>query len=121
ANPNKTGFSALKVSLGTFIIPYMFVFGPALIMQEPVNEIIIAVISAIIGIFALTSSLQGWNLMKLTIFERIIGIVCALSLLYPDLITTIIGGGIFIIIYFMHYRRYKKSIPNPFENISNTQ
>src|SRR5699024_3111584 len=60
SDPNKTGFAALKICLGTFLIPYMFVYGPALVMQGSVDAIIIGIITAFIGILSLTASLQGW-------------------------------------------------------------
>jgi TRAP transporter 4TM/12TM fusion protein len=91
SNPNKTGLLGLKLCLGTFIIPYMFVYGPALLMQGTGSEVVLAAITALTGIFALTSALQGWMLTRMTRIQRVLGVISALLLIHTGWITDTIG------------------------------
>lgn len=108
SDPNRTGFAGLKICLGTFLIPYMFVLGPALIMQGSVEMIIMSVISAIVGIFALTSAIQGWMLTGMSIPERVTGGLCAIFLMYPGLVSDSIGILLLLVVIIVHYNRFKK-------------
>lgn len=112
ADPNKTGFAGLKISLGTFIIPFMFVYGPALVLQGTAMEIISAIISSIMGIFMLTAALNGWLLLRMGIIERVIGFSAALLLMYPGMLTDIIGVSLFVIAIGFQYALYKKAVQN---------
>lgn len=106
-DPNRTGFAALKICLGTFIIPYMFVFGPALIMQGTVFEVMVSAITAVVGVLAFTSSIQGWLINQMNVFERIFGIIGALFLMHSGFITDSIGVALLVIVYIFHYIRAK--------------
>lgn len=110
ADPNKTGFAALKIVLGTFLIPYMFVFGPSLILQGPVDGIIISVLTAFIGIYAFTSSLQGWMIIRMNMYERILGFVSSILLLYPNTLLSMIGVlALSLLITFHYFRKVRVS------------
>ncbi|GAA0428032.1 TRAP transporter fused permease subunit [Lentibacillus halophilus] len=108
--PNKTGFSALKICLGTFIIPYMFVFGPTLLLQGSIGETTIAVITAVSGILALTTSLIGWMFTDMKLFERILGFASALFLMYSGLITDGVGIMLLFLLLVIQYTRNKRAV-----------
>lgn len=108
ADPNRTAFSGLKISLGTFIIPYMFVFGPALLLQGSAGELVGAIVTALIGIFALTSSVQGWARGRMTWIERVLGFVGALLLIDVGLMTDVTGILILLVTFIWHWRRVQK-------------
>lgn len=92
------GWTAVKFGIAGFIIPYMFVFGPALLLEGSAAEIVLAIISASIGVIGLAASFQGWLLKKLGNLERLIILASSLCLIKPGLITDIIGYVLFILI-----------------------
>lgn len=108
ADPNKTGFAGLKISLGSFIVPFMFVYGPALVLQGTLFEIISAILTAVIGILMLTASLNGWLITRMNILERIIGFVSALLLMYPGIWSDGIGTILFVALTTMQFYKSRK-------------
>src|SRR5699024_9754724 len=59
-HPMKTAFTAFKISIVMYVIPFLFVYNPALLLQGTQIEIIYITVSSLIVIFALSSSLTGW-------------------------------------------------------------
>lgn len=91
SDPMRTGFTGTRLALVAFLVPYMFVFNPALLMIGSTIEIIIAFITAVIGAIALSCSVQGVLFIKANIFERIMLGIAAITLIHPGLITDLIG------------------------------
>jgi TRAP-type uncharacterized transport system fused permease subunit len=94
APPMKTGLQASRVGLCGFIVPYMFVFGPALLMIGSPLETIWAFITASVGAYVLSCSLIGWMFGRLNIPLRILAFIGALGMVRPGLLTDVIGFAI---------------------------
>jgi TRAP transporter 4TM/12TM fusion protein len=113
ANPFKTGWYASKLGLNAFIIPYMFVYGTALLWKGTATEILLAAASGVIGSAALACAIQGWFLSRLSLLERFSLLVASLLLIKPGLITDTIGYSILAIFisyqYFSH-RKHRRQI-----------
>lgn len=121
-DPMRTGFQALKLSLAGFIIPYLFVYNPALLLIEtegiavtarefafpPVFEVIIITITAIIGIVALSAALEGFFRTNINIPMRILLAAGALMSIIPETYTDIIGIIIIVAILGTNYLQSKK-------------
>jgi TRAP transporter 4TM/12TM fusion protein len=98
-DPIKTGVTASKLAIGAFIIPYMFVLSPELLMIDTTWYYLIWVVfTALAGMMAIGAGVIGFWLRKLNIFERLLGIAGGLLLIYPEGVTDIIGLGIFILL-----------------------
>ena len=101
ADPTKVGYTALKLGLTGLIVPYMFVYGPSLVLYGSTLSVIRSAITAIVGIYLLSSSLQGFYLVKrVKLFVRILLLICALLLIDAKFITDLFGFGILFIISF---------------------
>ncbi|RXT02374.1 TRAP transporter permease [Ammoniphilus sp. CFH 90114] len=109
SDPSKTGFTGLKISLGTFLIPFIFVYGPALLMQGSVPSIVLAVITAFIGIYSFTAGMQGFMLVRMTKMERAMAIIGALTLIIPGLWTDVLGIALFTLTGLIQYRNKKSN------------
>ncbi len=95
-NPNKTGFRAFRLAICAFIIPFMFVYNPVLLMEGGILEILQCLITALLGVYLLGAGFEGFFLhWKLTWFERPVLIVGALLLIVPGLWTDVIGIALF--------------------------
>ena len=112
ANPFKVGFTACRLGLSAFIIPFTFVMSPELLlMGEPLN-ILLAFLTASIGVFALSAAAMGYLKRRLNILERILGFVAAIALIFPGITTDAIGLlflGIMLASQFLFTRRGKSS------------
>ena len=92
ANPMKTAFTATKLAIGAFIVPYVFALNPAMLFVETtVLEVILICITAVIGIFGVSAALEGYFLKNMKWYERILSAAGGLLLIYPGLTTDIVG------------------------------
>lgn len=92
ANPNQVGFTAMKLGSAAFIVPYMFVFEPSLLLiGDPLN-IILAGASSLIGTFSLACSMQGYLLgREINFYLRIPLFISAILLIKPGLYSDLVG------------------------------
>lgn len=96
--PIRTGVNATKLAIAAFIIPYMFVFQPELLMIDTsLMAVVLIIITAVTGMIAIGAGLIGFWYRKLMWFERIISVVAGGLLMYPGGNTDIYGGIIFVI------------------------
>ncbi len=93
ANPMKTAITATKLAIGAFIVPYVFALNPAMLFINVTSvwEVILICITSLVGIFAISASLEGYSLKHMAWYERIIAAVGGLLLVYPGLVTDLIG------------------------------
>jgi TRAP-type uncharacterized transport system fused permease subunit len=108
ADPWKTSWTALKMGLATFIVPFMFFFSPVLLMQGPWLGILQATVSGAIGVWFLAGSTEGWFGGRLPMPLRIVMFFAALSLLHPGGGSDFIGLGIGLPIYLWQRMRLRK-------------
>ena len=88
-----SGVQAVKFAAAGFIVPFFFVYNPALLFQGPWLEILGAVLSGTVGVIALAASLEGYFLRVATWFERALFLAAALLLIDPEIVTDVIGIG----------------------------
>jgi len=94
----RTGLEAVRIGATGFIIPFMFVYGPSLLMIGSLGTIFTTVIASSIGVVALSAGLMGWFLKEATYLERAILVAGALLLIKPGLYTDAIGLALLIIV-----------------------
>ncbi|MGE7023915.1 TRAP transporter permease [Solibacillus cecembensis] len=96
-DPIKTGVNSAKLAIAAFIIPYMIVFSPALLMIDvTVLEIIWVVFTAIMGMIAIGAGVIGFWYRKLMIVERVVVMAAGLAMIYPESLSDTIGLIVFI-------------------------
>ncbi|KOP81777.1 C4-dicarboxylate ABC transporter [Bacillus sp. FJAT-21945] len=103
-DPIKTGVTATKLAIGAFIIPYMFVLSPELLMIDTTWYYLIWVVfTALAGMMAIGAGVIGYWLRKLNWVERILGVIGGLLLIYPEGISDIVGLVIFVLLIVLQY------------------
>ncbi len=102
------GWLGMKFALAGFLIPYMFVYGPAMVLVGSPTDITLAIITGLLGTMALGAAVQGWLLKSASWIERVLLLIGALCLIKPGWITDLIGLGLLIIIAGYQYTKYKK-------------
>lgn len=97
--PLRTGVNSAKLAIAAFIIPYMFVLSPELLMIDTTwTYLVWVVFTAISGMLAIGAGIIGYWLRKLFWWERVLGLVGGVMLIYPEGITDMIGLGLFILL-----------------------
>lgn len=95
--PIRTGVNASKLAIAAFIIPYMFVLSPELLMIDTtIPYLIWMLFTAFTGMLAIGAGIIGFWYRKLYWYERIIAIASGLMLMYPEGMSDIIGLVLFI-------------------------
>ena len=110
ANTWQVGLKATKLGIAGFVIPFMFVYGPALLFLGEVSSIILALITASIGSLCLAAAVQGWLFKEAKLFGRVALFIAALLLIKPGIITDIIGLLILIAVGYLQKRGVPRSL-----------
>ena len=99
SDPFRTGLEASKLAIGAFIIPYIFIFNPAILMIDTtLAEVIQIIITSIIGMFGVASGLEGYVFRKCIWIERIFFIIAGLLMIDTGWITDVAGLSIITIL-----------------------
>lgn len=92
ANPMETSVASFKIGIAAFIVPFMFFYNSSILMEGGMFEILRAGITAVLGVFLLSSGVQGWFIgSRSGWFIRIALICAALFLIEGGGVTDIIG------------------------------
>ena len=112
ANPMKTAITATKLAIGAFIVPYVFALNPAMLFIDTTAwEVVLIIITSLIGIFAVSASLEGYLLRHMPWYQRVLSAVGGLLLIYPGAVTDTIGISIVAIVVIIQIiTKNKKSV-----------
>ena len=100
SDPLKTGVNASKLAIAAFIIPYIFVLNPALLLIDTTPLAIVQIfITSLIGMFAVGVAVQGYFLTKVNPIFRIALFIGGLLCIDPGAFTDIIGIAIIATIF----------------------
>lgn len=94
--PFRTGFEAMRLALVAYVVPFIFVFHPALIWKGEPIEILHSAVTALIGCVALGSGMMGYLAGKLPLALRAALVFGGLLLIKPGTETDLLGAGIMI-------------------------
>jgi TRAP transporter 4TM/12TM fusion protein len=113
ADPNKVGFTAVRLGISAFIVPFMFVYAPELVMQQgTAMQILGAAITAGIGVIGLGAAFARYLLKHLSWPETLILGLGSLALIKPGLATDLIGIGIFALIFLRQWIGIRSGMEN---------
>jgi len=94
-DPLKTAMTSFKFGLAAFIVPFMFFYSPALLMDGSWDEILRVAVTASVGIYLLAAAVQGWFLNdRANLIQRILLLVAALAMIAGGWTTDLAGIGI---------------------------
>ena len=91
------GWQAVKFAAAGFIVPFFFVYSPALLFDGPWAEIVRAVITGTIGVVALAAALEGYFWRRASWGERGLFLAAAFLLIDPGLYTDLVGLAVLAI------------------------
>ena len=109
ANLWQSGWTAMRVGAAGFIVPFMFVFEPSLLMIGPRQEILHSFVTASIGTICLASGLFGYMFRALRLWERAFLLAAAILLIKPGLETDLIGAALLITVIAVQFATRRSS------------
>jgi TRAP transporter 4TM/12TM fusion protein len=98
ANMWTTGWAAMRAGAPAYIVPFMFVYEPALLTIGDWTATLHATVSATCGVILLAAGLFGYLMRPLAMWQRAVLVAAALLLIKPGWITDVIGAGLALVV-----------------------
>ncbi|MDL5360441.1 TRAP transporter permease [Halalkalicoccus sp. NIPERK01] len=103
SDPWKTGFTAVNLAAAGFLVPYLFVLGPELLLIGETTAIVTGVVTAIIGVVALSAGTQGYFYAPTHLIERVALVAGAVALIYPGTTADLVGLAVIAVVFLRQY------------------
>lgn len=105
SKPMQTGFYAMRLGMPLFVLPFIFVNDPALVMDGTVLQIIQRVVLTLIAIWAITSAFEAWiyKVGKVGLISRAAFGVGGVLILLPEMTTSLIGAVILLLVFGVNF------------------
>ncbi len=111
ANPMKTAITSTKLAIGAFIVPYVFALNPSMLFIDTTAwEVVLICITSLMGIFAVSASLEGYLIHRMPWYQRIISLAGGLLLIYPGVVTDTIGVCLVAVMLVLQLLTRKKAV-----------
>jgi len=99
----KTAVTSLRLSLPAFIMPFMFVYSPSILLQGNWQSIVFDFIRCLIGFHAFACSCEGFLFTRIKIGTRGLLLVAVIMIIFTSYIVNLLGFVIIITVYFINY------------------
>ncbi|KAF0194543.1 MAG: TRAP transporter 4TM/12TM fusion protein [Bacillota bacterium] len=111
ADTNQVGWTAFKLALAGFIVPFFFIYSPAMLLIGSSNGIAWAAITGLIGTGLLAVTVEGFLFIDLPIWLRALFMGAAINLMAPGTFSDAIGAGLAVVallcVYLLRQRHQK--------------
>jgi TRAP transporter 4TM/12TM fusion protein len=101
----KTAWQAMKLAVAGYIVPFIFIYKPAMVFMGPPVEVVWAIIDALLAVFCLAAAAEGFLSRQLSIVERILYLAAALAFFVPGWTSRIAGFVLLALLLIFHYRK----------------
>ncbi|HDZ46607.1 hypothetical protein LCGC14_0453630 [marine sediment metagenome] len=105
-NAMGTSVASFKIGLAAFIVPFMFFYSPAMLMEGSAMQIARVAITASLGIILLAGVVQAWFFGPVKAWQRVIMLVGAMFMIYGGIYTDIAGLAIGVAIFLMQRKQH---------------
>lgn len=104
-NPTRTGWMAFWLGIVAYVVPFMFVYSPALLAQGSALEVLSAFITAVIGVYFLACAIEGLFVIRRGWVERVLLFVAGLLLIQPGTLTDLAAIPFVLVVFAIgHFR-----------------
>ena len=107
-NPTAVGFEAMKLGFLLFVLPFLFVSAPALLLIGTPIAIALTFANTFLALFPMAMGFVGYSLRPLGRMARFLYLASAALILYPELFTSLAGIALFAILLFQDLRRRRR-------------
>ena len=110
SNPMKTGITATKLAIAAFIVPYIFAYNPAMLLEGVTGwyQVVQIALSALLGLFGVAAALNGHLFRKVPVVLRLALMAGGLCMMVPETLTDIIGFAAVAAVVIYQYVSNKK-------------
>jgi len=108
ANIWKTAFVGMKMSAVPYLLPFLIVFAPSLLLIGDPASIVVDIATITVGFMFVISAIQGWAMAPLNLFQRLLYAATGACFIWPSLLTKEIGvalAGVVIVLELIKRRR----------------
>ncbi len=98
ASMMKTGLQASRIGVVVYVVPFLFVYNPVLLLQGEPAAIVLAVISGVIGIILIAAGAQGYLLKKANWLQRLLFLIAGFLLFMPGWTSDVAGFALGILL-----------------------
>ncbi len=96
ANPMQTGWQSFMFARGLYVMPFMFAYVPAFMLDAPAYDIVLNYLAVLVGLLAMGIFFRGYFVTRMIWWERIVAAVSAVLLWTPSHLYDLIGLALFI-------------------------
>ena len=104
ANINKVGWTAFAYGITCYILPFIFFYSPALLLNDSLYVILLSIISSLVGVFCISLFVIGFFKRELNLYFRLFLCIAGILLLLQGYITDMLGAMILFIFLFFQYK-----------------
>lgn len=108
ANAINVGFESVRLAVVAYIIPFVFVYNPVLLFDGKPIDIFLSFATAVLGCMALTWAIEGVVEGKIPWWARIVSLLAAAFLVWPEHLSDVFGVVIFAVLYYFYRYKVKK-------------
>ena len=110
SNPMKTGITATKLAIAAFIVPYIFAYNPAMLLEGVTGwyQVVQIALSALLGLFGVAAALNGHLFRKVPVVLRLALMAGGLCMMVPETLTDIVGFAAVAAVVIYQYVSNKK-------------
>ena len=120
SNPSRTGWVAFKMALPAFLIPYVFVYEPSMLLNEiDIVNTVLCIFTAIVGVCLVAIGLEGYLVRPLCKWKCVLAFAAGLLCIVPEHITDAIGVLVLVYLYISERKAMKLAAPQQDNNESN--
>ena len=100
SRPLYTALNATRLAIVGFIVPYIFVLSPSMLLLETTPlDVLQLLISSMFGIFGVAAGLEGYFIRPMNWALRLLSVLGGISLIYPGTMTDIMGIVIIVVVF----------------------
>ncbi|MEX0730195.1 MAG: TRAP transporter fused permease subunit [Aquisalimonadaceae bacterium] len=106
----RAGWTSMKLGAAVYIVPFVFVYHPALLLRGDWTSAAIGLLTALVGVVSLALAVQGYGMRKLVIIERLLAGGAALLLLVGGWQTDLAGAAVFAVVAALQFRNAEQPL-----------
>ncbi|MBN2394919.1 MAG: TRAP transporter permease [Candidatus Atribacteria bacterium] len=111
SQPTKVALTGFGLGVAGFLLPFMFVYHPVLLLINfSWSSFIYEIVSALVALYSLSVAVIGFLRVRLSIYERILFFIASIAIISGVLYVRIFGFALFGIYYFIHINKFGKKV-----------
>jgi TRAP transporter 4TM/12TM fusion protein len=110
ASPMKSGIQAVKLAIVAYIVPFVFVYKPVLLLRGGFLDVIGSLITAALGVASICMAISRYAFTELVIWEVLLLFASGLMMMWPGTVTDILGLAVFAFVLITNWHRNRHQL-----------